>query len=131
MVLINLLVARYNKSTLDKKRGVCYLRIDDYVAERVKELCEKRGVSKYRLAQLTGMSQTAIGSIISKASMPTLPTLEKICDAFGMTLAQFFTADGTRVNLTEMQSELIETWENLDQDEQMILMKFVRSLKKN
>ena len=131
MALINLLVTRYNKCILEQKRGACYLRVEDYVAERVKELCEKRSVSKYRLAQLTGMSQTAVGNIISKVSIPTLPTLKKICDAFGMTLAQFFTADGIRPDLTDMQNEIIETWDDLDKEEQRILINFVRSLKKN
>ena len=36
------------------------MHIEEYIAARVKELCEKYHVSKYRLAQLTGMSQTAV-----------------------------------------------------------------------
>ena len=67
---------------------------EDYIANRLVDLCEKRGLTKYRLAQLTGMSQTAIGSIISKESIPTIPTLEKLCSAFGITLAQFFSNEG-------------------------------------
>ncbi len=105
--------------------------VEDYVADHIKQLCEKHKMSKYRLAQLTGMSQTAVGNIISKASIPTLPTLEKICDAFGMTMAQFFTDDGTRPDLTNMQSEMMDVWEDLDEYEQKILIKFVRSLKKD
>ena len=71
-------------------REVYLLVYRDYIADRLVDLCEKRGLTKYRLAQLTGMSQTAIGSIISKESIPTIPTLEKLCSAFGITLAQFF-----------------------------------------
>ena len=129
MVLINSLVKRYNNDILNQRRGAYYLRIEDYVADRIKELCDKREMSKYRLAQLTGMSQTAVGNILAKTSIPTLPTLEKICEAFGMTIAQFFTADGPRPDLTEMQSELMDTWTELDKEKQEILMKFVRSLK--
>ena len=54
------------------------MHIEEYIAARVKELCEKYHVSKYRLAQLTGMSQTAVGNIMKMESIPTIPTLEKI-----------------------------------------------------
>ena len=82
------------------------MRTEDYIPKRVKELCSKHKVSKYRLAQLTDMSQTALGNIIKKESIPTIPTLERICDAFGI------------------------SWDNLNADERRILMNFVKSLKK-
>ena len=103
---------------------------EDYIANRLVDLCEKRGLTKYRLAQLTGMSQTAIGSIISKESIPTIPTLEKLCSAFGITLAQFFVEDGGRLNLTEEQNEILEIWDGLETKEREIFLSFIRSLKK-
>lgn len=106
------------------------MRTEDYIPKRVKELCNKHKVSKYRLAQLTDMSQTALGNIIKKESIPTIPTLERICDAFGISLAQFFAGDGMRPDLTDEQEEILETWDNLNADERRILMNFVRTLKK-
>lgn len=58
------------------------MRTEEYIPKRVKELCSKHKVSKYRLAQLTDMSQTALANIMNKKSIPTVPTLERICDAF-------------------------------------------------
>ena len=103
---------------------------EDYVALRIIELCEKHKISRYRLSQLTGMSRQALGKIVSKESIPTIPTIEKICDAFGITLAQFFTKDGIRPDLSAGQLELVETWEYLDDKEREILLTFVRSLQK-
>lgn len=105
------------------------MHIEEYIAARVKELCEKYHVSKYRLAQLTGMSQTAVGNIMKMESIPTIPTLEKICDAFGITLAQFFAGEGKRPDLSKEQREIIETWDELGREERRILLQFVRSLK--
>ena len=130
MALIFILVCGSNKCIAEQKRGVIYLRTEDYIPKRVKELCSKHKVSKYRLAQLTDMSQTALGNIIKKESIPTIPTLERICDAFGISLAQFFAGDGMRPDLTDEQEEILETWDNLNADERRILMNFVRSLKK-
>ena len=106
------------------------MRVEEYIATRVKELCVKHKVTKYRLSLLTGMSQTALGNIMNMKSMPTVLTLEKICDAFGITLAQFFAREGKRPDLTQEQKEIIETWDMLGAEERRILLQFVRSLKK-
>ena len=103
---------------------------EDYIADRLVDLCEKRGLTKYRLAQLTGMSQTAIGSIISKESIPTIPTLEKLCSAFGITLAQFFSNEESHPNLTETQREILMIWDSLDVEERKVFMTMIRGLKK-
>lgn len=102
--------------------------VEDYVAERIKQLCDKHKFSKYRLAQLTGMSQTALGNIFAKTSIPTIPTLEKICEAFDISLAQFFAGEGCRPDLTEAQTELLEMWAGLNTEEQRILFTFIHSL---
>ena len=128
--LIIFLVYRYNMSIIDQRRGVYYLRAEEYIPLRIAELCEKRGYTKYRLSQLTDMSQTALANILNKRSVPTVVTLERICDAFDITLAQFFTENGGRLNLTEDQNEILEVWDGLESKEREILMTFIRSLKR-
>ena len=54
------------------------MRTEDYIADNIVALCKKRDMSKYRLSQLTGISQSSIGKIIAKESLPTMPTVEKI-----------------------------------------------------
>ena len=106
------------------------MRTEEYIPKRVKELCSKHKVSKYRLAQLTDMSQTALANIMNKKSIPTVPTLDRICVASGFSFAQFFAGDGRRPDLTDEQGELLEIWDDLNADERRILMNFVRTLKK-
>lgn len=100
------------------------------IPKRISELCRKRGYSKYRLSQLTGMSQTALGNIMSRDSIPTIPTLEKICDAFGISLAQFFAGDSGKLDLTSDQTELLDIWDGLEVKEREIVLSLMRSLKK-
>ena len=101
-----------------------------YIPKRISELCRKRGYSKYRLSQLTGMSQTALGNIMSRDSIPTISTLEKICDAFGISLAQFFAGDSGKLDLTSDQTELLDIWDGLEVKEREIVLSLMRSLKK-
>lgn len=90
------------------------MRTEDYIADNIIALCKKRDMSKYRLSQLTGISQSSIGKIIAKESLPTMPTVEKICDALGVTMAQFFAGMDVPVSLSESQQEVLNIWNNLD-----------------
>ena len=104
--------------------------VEEYIPLRIAELCRKRGYTKYRLAQLTGITQTALGNMLNQKSMPTMANLEKICDAFEITIAQFFSEDGRRLNLTDEQKEILDIWDSMEEKEREIFMTFIRSMKK-
>ena len=112
------------------EEGCIYLCVEEYIPLRIPELCRKRGYTKYRLAELTGITQTALGNMLNQKSMPTMANLEKICDAFEITIAQFFSDDENRLDLTKGQKEILEIWDGLDEKEREIFMTFIRSLKK-
>ena len=98
------------------------MRTEDYIADNIIALCKKRDMSKYRLSQLTGISQSSIGKIIAKESLPTMPTVEKICDALGVTMAQFFAGMDVQ--------EVLNIWNNLDEKEQNVVIQMLRGLQK-
>ena len=79
------------------------MQIEKYIADKITSLCEKRDISKYRLSQLSGISQSSLGRIMAQENLPSLITLEKICTALGVTLSQFF-QEGNSENLTEKSS---------------------------
>ena len=106
------------------------MRTEDYIAENIIASCKKRDMSKYRLSQLTGISQSSIGKIIAKESLPTMPTVEKICDALGVTMAQFFAGMDVPVSLSESQQEVLNIWNNLDEKEQNVVIQMLRGLQK-
>ena len=81
------------------------MQIEKYIADKITSLCEKRDISKYRLSQLSGISQSSLGRIMAQENLPSLITLEKICTALGVTLSQFF-QEGNSENLTEKQKEV-------------------------
>lgn len=37
-----------------------YLQIEKYIADEITSLCEKRDISKHRLSQLPGISQSSL-----------------------------------------------------------------------
>ena len=58
---------------------------------RIKQLMEERSWTDYRLAKESGLSHSTVTNMFNRNNAPTLPTLEAVCEAFGITLAQFFT----------------------------------------
>ena len=56
-------------------------------------------ISKYKLSQLSGISQSSLGRIMAQENLPSLITLEKICTALGVTLSQFFVVERKNGNV--------------------------------
>ena len=79
---------------------------------------ESRGWSEYQLAERSGLPQSTISSWYRKNMVPTIPSLEKICDAFGITLSQLFSEEDAPVSLTPSQKQLLEKWSRLTEDQQ-------------
>ena len=74
---------------------------------------QDRGWTEYQLAERSGLPQSTISSWYRKRMVPTVPSLEKICMAFGITLSQLFAEEENTVSLTESQRKLLENWSRL------------------
>mgnify|MGYP002573672803 FL=1 len=86
------------------------------VIKRITELTRERGWSTYRLAQKSGLSASTIANIYRRNTVPSLSTLEALCDAFGITLSQFFAKDTDAVPLTPEQKEMFQTYDAMFSD---------------
>lgn len=78
----------------------------------------ERGWTEYQLAEHAGLPQSTISSWYRKNMVPTIPSLEKICSAFGITLSQLFAEGDSAVSLTESQKQLLTRWSKLNEDQQ-------------
>lgn len=81
----------------------------------------------YRLAQESGLSQTTISNIFKRNNQPSLPTVNAICDACGITLAQFFTENDT-ANSPNAKSELDNSVAALKEDQREALAAFIKTI---
>lgn len=82
---------------------------------------ESRGWTEYELAERSGLPQSTISSWYRKRMIPTVPSLEKICAAFGITLSQLFAEENAAVSLTDSQKHLLECWSRLSEKQQRAL----------
>lgn len=78
------------------------------VLGKLRQLLDEKGWSAYRLAKNSGLSDSTIANVFKRNTMPSIPTLESICNGFGITLGQFFT-EGEMIEVTPELRELIDT----------------------
>lgn len=97
--------------------------------ERITTLRLERHWSEYQLAEKSGITQSTISSWNRQNVVPSVPNLEKICTAFGITLSQFFLEDVSgSVCLTENQKEMLDAWNRLNPDQQITLLQFMKTI---
>lgn len=63
------------------------------VIQRLNSLRLERNMSVYRLAELAGVNQSTLANTFSRGTVPSISNLTAICEALGVTLAQFFAED--------------------------------------
>lgn len=89
--------------------------------KRIKQLMDERGWTDYRLAKEANLSHSTVTNMFNRNNAPTLPTLEAVCQAFGITLAQFF-SEGDEDTLTEEQRVLFSKWSTLTEKQKHYLL---------
>ncbi|MBP3710401.1 MAG: helix-turn-helix transcriptional regulator [Treponema sp.] len=97
--------------------------------EKIRAYRIARNWTEYQLAEKSGVPQSTISSWYRKKQIPTIPSVEKICAAFGITLAQFFTDDfADVVTLTQSQSELLHEWNRLNEKQKYVILDLLREM---
>lgn len=67
------------------------MHLSKAVAERIIDLCKAQSLSINKLSTLSVLRQSTLSNILNGNSKnPTIATIKKICDGFGMTLSDFF-----------------------------------------
>ena len=96
------------------------------VLERLRKLMDARGWTMYRLAKESGLTESTIANIYRRNAIPSIDTLEKICQGFGITLSQFF-ADAELVELTDDLKEVFENWRTLTPEQKEAALTMMRA----
>lgn len=97
------------------------------VIQRIKKLSTERGWSEYRLVKETGLASSTIANIYHRDTIPSLPTLEILCQTFGITLSQFF-SDDNMISLSKEQEQLLECWATITPEQRRIIIALLQTM---
>ena len=119
------------------------------IIEKIHKLRRQRNWSVYNLALEAGLTQSTLASMLKRNTPPKIETLENlrhiasavsfrntppkietlenICDAFGLTLSQFFACDETTEYLSSDEKNLICAYRKLTKDKKQALLDFLKN----
>ena len=100
------------------------------LGEKLKKLRDDRGMSMYRLTQMTGVSGHHIKGIEQGTRQPTIETLNKLVNALGSSLADIFSDDDNSVRLAEDERRLLENYRMVSEEKKSALLNMSDLLKK-
>lgn len=102
--------------------------MEDNVLTRIRELCNERNWTIYRLSKEADMSYSTLNNLFSRNNSPSVPTLQRVCDGFGISLSQFFANDKETSPLTDEQQELLQRYIELPPTDKALLKAYLFGL---
>lgn len=98
------------------------------VLERILYYRSQKKWSEYQLAEKSGLTQSTISSWYRKNMLPSITSLEKICNAFEITLSEFFALEEDNFTLTDVQKKLLTETNRLTDKQKLALLDFLKTL---
>ena len=100
------------------------------IGKRMTELRSAKGLTRYRLTQITGVSGHHIKGIEEGTRQPTIDTLQRLVEALGLTLAEFFNETQDAVYLSADERTLLENFRTISRENATVLLSVSEALKK-
>ena len=98
------------------------------IQKRIEELMRDRGWSQRQLAKKSGLPQSTINSWARTNGKPSVESLVILCQAFGITMAEFF-ADGLEdPGISPQQRLLLEKWDCITPQGRTLLLQLMDML---
>ncbi|MCM1364001.1 MAG: helix-turn-helix transcriptional regulator [Faecalibacterium sp.] len=94
---------------------------------RLQQLLRERGWTEYKLSKECGLAQSTIGNIFRRNTVPTIETLETICNGFGITMSQFF-ADDDMIEMSPDLKELFDCWVTLTPEQKSAALHMLKAM---
>lgn len=93
--------------------------------ERIKFLLHERGWSVYRLAQASDINPSTLSNLFARNNVPTIPTLERICEALDITLSEFFAENSTLPSEKRLDDRMEKKWASLTPAQKQLLLELI------
>ncbi|MGN0765288.1 MAG: helix-turn-helix domain-containing protein [Christensenellales bacterium] len=98
------------------------------ILKHIEELRDERGWSNYRLSEEAKLDNSVINNMFKRRTMPSMTTLAALCEAFDLTLSQFFNEDETAFILSDDEKDLITQYRKLDKKNKNAVYTLVNKL---
>lgn len=101
------------------------------VLDRIQYLLDFNHWSLYKLAKESGLPYSSLNNIFNRKTLPTIPTLEKICAGFGISMSDFFDYHQNPLKtptLADGEQDIINAYRTLSHKDKELLSAYLRGL---
>ena len=99
------------------------------IVNRIDSLRVERGYSIYELAQRANLSENTLKSLYKRKHFPNFYTLYRLCEAFEISVWQFFLFGDDEAALSQNEMTLLRNYENLSPKCRELLFEISGNLK--
>lgn len=104
----------------------------EYVSMKITNLLKERGWTLYRLTKESGVQTTNLEKICFCNRIPTIPTIIKICNGFGITLSEFFDEGNIAIKqLTFSEQQILGYLHSMASEDKKLASDYIHSLLKH
>ena len=96
------------------------------VLNKINDLRKERGWTIYKLAEEAMVAQSTMSNMFARKTLPSLYTLSQICEAFGITMSEFFN-DGVAVT---DETRLLSSFRSLNEKDRKTVLALSEYLRK-
>ena len=100
------------------------------ILKKINKLRLDRNWSIYRLSLESGIPQSTITNMFNRETLPSIPTLESICKAFGITMSDFFKDENEISSYEKKNSEFLILIDKLSKQEKDALLILLQGISK-
>ncbi|MDO5410603.1 MAG: helix-turn-helix transcriptional regulator [Lachnospiraceae bacterium] len=97
------------------------------ILKRIDELRLERSWTEYELSKQADIPQSTISTWYRKKQNPTLHSLEKLSDAFGIPLSALFADKNDLVELSEQEREVLHFFQRMTSRQRVLFLDFLKS----
>lgn len=92
---------------------------------RITKFRDERGWTNNRMSVEAGVSSATVINWYKRAVTPEFKAIVALCEAFGVTLAEFFNDEPERISLSKVQKDFLYQFDLLNKAEKDSLLHFV------
>lgn len=94
------------------------------ILQKIEIMRKEKGWSINYLAMESGLTQSTLNNLYTRKNEPKISTLRAICNAFGITLSDFFREDDEDDN----EDELIRKVKTLSSENKLALLQLLKNI---
>ncbi len=96
------------------------------IIEKIEKLRKERGWTVYKLSLESGVTQSTLATMYQRNTPPKIEILAQLCEAFSISLSQFFLEDEEMEVLAGNEKALLAAYRRLTKEKRKALLELIQ-----